>query len=814
MANYNSSHTGAEIDSAVGRTKDTVVTAGTVAASSAVVVDANKDISGFRNVTLTGQIQAATINLTGDTTIGDGDTDNITINADVNSNIIPNTDNTFDLGSASKQWKDIYVNGIGYIDQLGTDADPIAIYASSGEIDGTAIGSESASTGAFTTISASGTATFNGTVDINNTSDFGSNAMTNVNIDSGTIDGTTITSSVDIVIDTAGKGLADEGGNNILERTAGGYITIGDSAWNEVRLNTTGSTDFVLDNSGRIGIGNPTPVSGLHLTGADNTASKITLTNTAPTPDNVWSIHPQYNDQTLRFLGDSNTVLTMKDTGEVGIGETSPSERLHIGGDYADFRLYSRTGIEIGTLAFNEYFNGSAWVNDDNGIVSGAVRFSDARDALEFGVRAGGSGAGYSTSHMVIRSTGRVGIGTNNPDENLHIKSDASAATTLKIEATTNGQRADIALYGTYTGSDNDFAEILFVNSGDSVGAIQAGRDGANDAGNIRFTTQATGGGMTERMRITSDGNVGIGTTNPSRKLHVNSGVDGMSAGIAGNTYGIRFDNGGTFSSGMSTIHGVDDTFTATYQPIMLNGSDVRFGISGTEKMRIKSDGNVGIGETNPSAKLMVKGGQDNTNGQLRIQGTGTNVDAQIVFGTDLNGRGMYVDDSDTNAFKIYGGAGKGLNEFEIDNTGNVTIAGSLSKGSGSFKINHPLESKNQTHYLVHSFIEGAKADNIYRGKVNLIDGVATINIDNVSGMTEGTFEALNTDIQCFTSNESDWDAVKGSISGNILRITCENNLSTATVSWIVIGERQDQHMIDTEWTDENGKIIVEPEKS
>ena len=76
MANYTSSHTGAEIDSAVGRTKDTVVTAGTVAASSAVVVDANKDISGFRNVTLTGQLQAATINLTGDTTIGDGDTDN------------------------------------------------------------------------------------------------------------------------------------------------------------------------------------------------------------------------------------------------------------------------------------------------------------------------------------------------------------------------------------------------------------------------------------------------------------------------------------------------------------------------------------------------------------------------------------------------------------------------------------------------------------------------------------------------------------------------------------------------------------------
>ena len=130
MANYNSSHTGAEIDSAIGRVKDTAVTAGTISANLGVVVDANKDVSGFRNVTLTGLLQAATINLTGDTTIGDGDSDNITINADVNSNIIPNTDNTFDLGSASKQWKDLYVNGIGYIDQLGTDGDPIAIYLS------------------------------------------------------------------------------------------------------------------------------------------------------------------------------------------------------------------------------------------------------------------------------------------------------------------------------------------------------------------------------------------------------------------------------------------------------------------------------------------------------------------------------------------------------------------------------------------------------------------------------------------------------------------------------------------------------------
>jgi hypothetical protein len=136
-----------------------------------------------------------------------------------------------------------------------------------------------------------------------------------------------------------------------------------------------------------------------------------------------------------------------------------------------------------------------------------------------------------------------------------------------------------------------------------------------------------------------------------------------------------------------------------------------------------------------------------------------------------------------------------------------------MSKAGGAFKIDHPLESKKDTHHLVHSFIEGPKADLIYRGKVDLVDGTAQINIDTVSNMTEGTFVALNTDVQCFTTNESNWDLVKGSVSGNILTIECQNTNSTATISWMVIGERQDPHMMTTNMTDDEGKIIVEPEK-
>ena len=150
----------------------------------------------------------------------------------------------------------------------------------------------------------------------------------------------------------------------------------------------------------------------------------------------------------------------------------------------------------------------------------------------------------------------------------------------------------------------------------------------------------------------------------------------------------------------------------------------------------------------------------------------------------------------------------------KLDASGNFEIQGSLTKGSGSFRIEHPLESKKDTHDLVHSFTEAPQADLLYRGTVTLSDGTATVNIDTEAGMTEGTFVLLCRDVQCFTTNESDWDSVKGNVSGNTLTITCENSSSTATISWLVVGERKDQHMIDTNWTDSEGKIIVEPEKA
>ena len=142
-----------------------------------------------------------------------------------------------------------------------------------------------------------------------------------------------------------------------------------------------------------------------------------------------------------------------------------------------------------------------------------------------------------------------------------------------------------------------------------------------------------------------------------------------------------------------------------------------------------------------------------------------------------------------------------------------VHVAGTLSKNAGSFKIPHPLVGLSTTKDLVHSFIEGPQMDLIYRGKVTLSSGAATVNLDTVSNMTEGTFVVLNRDVQCFTTNETGWGAVKGSVSGNILTINAQDGSSTDTISWMVIGERQDNTVKSLDLTDDNGDLIVEPLK-
>jgi hypothetical protein len=183
--------------------------------------------------------------------------------------------------------------------------------------------------------------------------------------------------------------------------------------------------------------------------------------------------------------------------------------------------------------------------------------------------------------------------------------------------------------------------------------------------------------------------------------------------------------------------------------------------------------------------------------------GIGSGLQKQNTLGTVVLGSGSTSDVTLNGVFSVIGS--------NCSASGDLSVTGALSKGSGSFKIRHPLPELEETHDLVHSFIEGPYCDLIYRGTVDLVGGSARVNIDKHFGMTEGTFEALNRNVQIFLQNETGWEPVRGGVAGNILSIGCRDGSSKDTVSWMVVGERRDANIKGASWTDEDGRPILEP---
>jgi hypothetical protein len=455
---------------------------------------------------------------------------------------------------------------------------------------------------------------------------------------------------------------------------------------------------------------------------------------------------------------------------------------------------------------------------------------------------------GVTTGTVVViknTGTGIMGINTTSPSCALDISNGttSSNAPFLRLSNSAGGAGNQVGIrLNPYSGrAGGDSSQIIAV-------------DDNNSSSHLTFYTAPTGDASisAERMRIMNNGYVGVGTQNPGSYLEI-SGT-GIANGLrhTNNTCSVETFNDGN-SGWLQTFTNHPLKFSVNNgTPLMTLNTNGNFGI-GTElpsaSVKLQVIGKVGIGEsvitesgrgvldvkassiayssgTLMSEYALTLSNQSAANGSLGIAFGISNV-ATMTPGASI----IFERTASTNVgllhFCTRSGAlatSPNVIRMTVQTTGNVGIGttaptstlqinGSLAKTSGTFDIKHPIVADKR---LVHSFIEGPRCDLIYRGKVTLQNGEATVNLDTDcvaeqgSEMTQGTFEALCTNPDYYLQNNSSFDRIRGSISGNILTIICENSSSTDKISWIVVAERKDTSIKEWDRTNSNGFLITE----
>ena len=268
---------------------------------------------------------------------------------------------------------------------------------------------------------------------------------------------------------------------------------------------------------------------------------------------------------------------------------------------------------------------------------------------------------------------------------------------------------------------------------------------GDNDT-KIRFPTTDTITFETagsERLRIHSSGKVGINTTSDS--------MDGVTGNL--NIANTNFNNHTVINLSRNTtsdrphIRFQDSNgnvgYIGTYDSDLTisSGNDLIFRASSTDKLRITSGGNVGIGEDNPTAKLLIRDDYDtetiilklrnyksgvNTKPSLRFEavtssGQGANSTIQGLAGTDAGGAAN-ANDSGMKFNVAYGGAGTAREAFSLKRDGNIHFPngqginfGATAGGNASSGIFHDYEEGLWTPTVV-AGIDGGAVFSIVRG--------------------------------------------------------------------------------------------------
>ncbi len=339
-----------------------------------------------------------------------------------------------------------------------------------------------------------------------------------------------------------------------------------------------------------------------------------------------------------------------------------------------------------------------------------------------------------TNGNNIYKLTGNVGIGTSTPDQNL-VLARAGATSYASFVMETYSTNWGYYPFMSFRKSNNNTLGIKAqTNSGDYLGALvgygvgtnggwapgaqisfaQTGTAGAASLpGEIRLATSNGSSWPDDHMIINSEGSVGIGTMNPGAKLEINQGmlwVTGQEINN-GNIPGLGIFGGNT--GGGIYFRGNEENKEFL---LAVHKGYIRFGVGiggESEAMRITNEGNVGIGITNPSASLVVRGNATpvtddhsvsiagiDTEGNPVIELRGSGQTPFIDFSndsiTDYDMRMMLCDDDKL----IFDGGSIGIGTAnpteKLDVNGNVkadTVKANYFIGDGSGLTGLPMSS-------------------------------------------------------------------------------------------------------------------------